>query len=441
MIRYCKYCKETHDENDLCERYKKQLKENPQWLNEALSFSTVASQYHLVTSQTLEHVANGVNELIGTNLHFEGSHQFARDVQVFAKLNSDSFSKSSAFSNAETAKQWFLEHPDSKYLKCRLNGTGQEVDWLRQQQGSLKSIFQKSVLPDGNTVGYDGETLNRFTGETIEKVSIKAASTTYGIKTNVNDIITALEKGTLSPNDSVLGIEGTKNVFEKAIDESIEKAAANGDKKLLETLQKAKSELKITESKNLDDIEKSTQRLKSKIAGNKANPYVTPSDVANQMAQGAIIGAAVEFSVATITNYIRYKNGEITREDAFREVGEASVRGAIVGGTMAGITLFLPAGPVGWVAGMAIGIYLRTTVTNVLDEIFGKGAYEQILDSCGYIKGTAQNLGSVLDKMAQNARIMNQNHQRTSLTINNIQLRNEDISNKLDELDSIMKEF
>jgi NhaP-type Na+/H+ or K+/H+ antiporter len=65
---------------------------------------------------------------------------------------------------------------------------------------------------------------------------------------------------------------------------------------------------------------------------------------------------------------------------------------------MAGITLFLPAGGVGIVAGCAIGIYLSASLKNILDEIFGKGAYREILIAGGYTMGTAMNLAEALQQ-------------------------------------------
>ena len=76
---------------------------------------------------------------------------------------------------------------------------------------------------------------------------------------------------------------------------------------------------------------------------------------------------------------------------------------------MSAVTLFLPAGPIGFVAGIAIGIYVDTACTNILDEIWGKGAYGEILNSSGYVYGTTINLKDYLDRIGKNM-ALTQNH-------------------------------
>jgi len=88
-------------------------------------------------------------------------------------------------------------------------------------------------------------------------------------------------------------------------------------------------------------------------------------------------------------------------EEAFVEIGEGTVKSTLSGGAMAGITLFLPAGPIGFIAGMAIGIYMNAALTNVLDEIFGKGAYREILIADSYILGTSKSLVDALQTFKQ----------------------------------------
>ena len=72
MIRYCEQCRDFHEENDLCPKYKEQLKQHPEWLGEVANFATVAAQYQLITSQSLNGVAQAVNKIVGTNLSYEG---------------------------------------------------------------------------------------------------------------------------------------------------------------------------------------------------------------------------------------------------------------------------------------------------------------------------------------------------------------------------------
>ena len=43
MIKYCENCKGFHDENELCPKYKEQLKKHPEWFDEMVQTMATAS--------------------------------------------------------------------------------------------------------------------------------------------------------------------------------------------------------------------------------------------------------------------------------------------------------------------------------------------------------------------------------------------------------------
>ena len=443
MTRYCEKCRDFHEENDLCPKYKEQLKQHPEWLAEAADFSIVAAEQQLITTQALDGVCKAVNKLANTNLIYEGTNQAARDIQVFAKLNSDSVRLSGQFANSQAAKETLEKGSDGfqRYLRGRLNGTGEEIDWLRSQQGKISSLLKKSTLPDGNTVGYDGETINRLTGKVIQRTSVKAAEGSSGLYTNAKDIVEALEKGTLDSKNAVTGVKGTKDAVMKAIDKRIEQAASNGDKDLVAKLKAAKDGLKINELGTTDKVRESTKRLTDKIAKGQANTSINPELVAQKAAQGAVIGAAISLTVSGITNFIKYKNGEIGREEAFRDVGEDAVKGLITGAAMGAITLFLPAGALGFVAGVAIGVYISEVTGNFLDEVFGKGAYEQILHACGYVAGTAKNVTEMLEDYGKSVVSIDKSNKQSKATLASISRKEAENKEKLNKLNKILEDL
>ncbi|WP_404405126.1 hypothetical protein [Jeotgalibacillus malaysiensis] len=401
---YCSMCKAIHKNDELCPCYKVQLEKNPHLLGEAANFTSIAAQHHLISSQALDGVARSVNKIIGSNLAYEGTHQYVRDVQVFKQLNVDAFNKSGVFSSAEQAKQYINQATKGQLdnLTRKLNGTGQEIDWLRMKQEQVSSLFQKSnLLGEGmtNAPGVDGVTINRFTGEQISRTTIKAAQGTDGLGRNVNDVLKALKKGTLNPGDLVTGVNGTEKALDKALTQNIEKAINMGDIDYAEKLRQAKNQLKVSEINTHEGVKSSTGRLKDKMLSGDAHSTLTSQEIANKAFQGAVIGAAVGFTVSGIKNYLKFKNGEISREEAFKEVGVDSLKGAMVGSAVSTASLFIPGGAIGLVAGMAIGIYLNKTVSNLLDEIFGKGAALSILHSAGYIYGMSVNLHSYISRI------------------------------------------
>jgi hypothetical protein len=416
VIKICPYCGKTHDENELCGYLKKDLYDNPFLLSQAADFTSVAGQYRLTTSQDIANATRKINQIPGTSFReIEGSHQVTRDIQVIKRLKEELFSRSGVFQNPETAKQ-YLENatPDQlENLYAKLSGAGQEVDWLREQQGKIRSLWTKSRLFNGNAPGVDGETVNRLTGDTISRTTIKAAQGPGGLNTNVQGVIKALKNGTLDPHDTVLGVKGIKDALLKKLDKEIAHALKIGDTELAQKLSEAKKCLIIEELNTPAGVNESVNRLKDKIAGGEASAVITAEHVWKQAAQGAVIGAAIGLTVSSITSYLRYRKGETTREEAFVEIGEGTVKSTLTGGAMAGITLFLPAGPIGFMAGMAIGVYLNAALTNVLDEIFGKGAYREILIADRYIVGTSQCLVDALHEFKSDREFIQETNTRT----------------------------
>lgn len=395
MNWYCEKCKKVHMQEDICPRIKEQLRKHPEWLSEAVDFVTVAGQERLITTQALDNVAQEINKIAGTNLTYEGTHQFARDIQVFKRLNEEPFSRSGHFSDPQKAMK-YLENVTKTAegkpgamtsFEGKLTGYGQEVDWLRYKKGQISSLWEKSSLLENNAPGVDGITINRFTGKEISRTTIKASKNPMTANsTGIRDVKEAIEKGTATSSDIIFGPEGTKQ------------AAADAGLKN-----------PVIEKNSVEQINKSNERLKEKISKGQATTAPTMQQVSQQMAQGAVIGAAVSLTVSTISNFVRYRNGEITVEEAFSEVGEETIKGALVGGAMSGVTLFLPAGPLGFIAGIGVGIYLNAACTNLLDEVFGKGAYGAILNSSGYVYGMTFNLAEYYERIERNSKAVQTN--------------------------------
>lgn len=216
-------------------------------------------------------------------------------------------------------------------------------------------------------------------------------------------VVKAIKNGTLSPEDVVFGIEGTDKALMNKLTKEIAHAKSIGDKETLAKLTVAKQKLTTQEVGSTSDVRNSVDRLKKKISNGQAATSITMEQAVKKMAKGAVIGAVVAVTVSSLTNFYRYSRGEITIEQAFTDIGEDTAKGTIIGGAMAGITLFIPGGAIGFVAGMAIGIYMNAVLTNILDEVFGKGAYLEILTSSGYVMGTSRNLIDTVDQISRNS--------------------------------------
>lgn len=181
MSYYCDKCETLHADDILCPKMLNQIKKDPELLARAIDFISVSGQYALVSTQSLDKVYNAMNSLYGTNISFEGSHQFARDIHIFNRLNEEAFCRSGAFSTPVKAKEYvekiMLSTGDAKQaLSSKLTGYSQEVDWVIKKKGEISSLWQESHLLNNNAKGVDGITINRFTGETINRTTVKATA-------------------------------------------------------------------------------------------------------------------------------------------------------------------------------------------------------------------------------------------------------------------------
>lgn len=436
--KYCERCKDVHETTELCNDLKKQLQNDPNLISEAMNFTNLAAQHQLISTQVLDEVAMSINKIANTGLTFEGSKQCARDIQVFQQLNVDAFKNSGVFNEPKLAQRYVQSGGTSieNNLKRKLTGTAQEVDWLRNRKGSLTRIFEKAKLvgeETANAPGIDGMVKNRING-TEKGVSVKNAISNKGLGTNVRDVLKAIDKGTINPDDSIVGTDGMKNSLEKMLNKNIDKAVKEGNQELLEKLKIAKNEMKVQEIGNFEEAKNSTERLTNKVKSGEAYSRINSKMVAKQMKKGGIVGAAVSFSTSSLFNYLKYKNGEITREKAFSEIGQETCSGAIIGSAMGGLSLFFPPGAIGFAAGIAVGMYVSKTTQNVMNEVFGKGAFEQILHTSGYIYGTTMNLKTLLSEIEINENKINENHTNMIYLEKNINRKSESISNILEDL-------
>jgi len=389
MKWYCEKCATIHDDNELCPKIKLQLKNNKNLLGEAANFITVAGEYNLITSNNMNKILEPISNLLNSNLTYEGTYQLARDIQVFKRLNEESFVRCGTFSSPEAAQE-YLQNTNLQALTSKITGASQEVDWLLSEKGKLSSIFNDSILFNGNAAGVDGQTVNKITRNTT-RVTVKASiNPMTKNSTGVKDIQEALTKNTLKENELVVGPEG--------MEKSLREAGVNNP---VEEINSAKS------------IRNSNERLLKKIKNGEATTSITNKQLLNKIGQGTIIGGAISFSVSSITNYIQYRNGEISREEAFKEISKDTANGILTGGALSGISLFFPPATIGFIMGVTVGIYINKTIFNILNEIYGEGGYKAILNSSGYVYGMTVNLLEYYKEISKNIKTTEKNINET----------------------------
>lgn len=311
-------------------------------------FTSTAASYEIIT--------NGIPGVI------EGTHQFIRDIKI-AQLLQDKFHNMTAYTSAEGFKSWLEERLSSSTSSqanalSRLQGDGAgEIDFLRNMQGRLRSLFTKTdFIRDAtghipsNTQGIDLQEINRFTGEVINKYQVKTLRSLDSINETLKDFVN-----------------------NKAYDE---KTVLVGPKELIEAAKKQGLKNPTKGMGSIQDNAKSAEALKDKVlSGNMATELTTKAAI-GKVAGGALIGAAVSIAISSLINFIAYKKGKLSKTELFQKIGKDGAKGAISGGVLAGLTLFVPGG----IIGIGVGCVVGTSLRRVLDDAFGDGIFAEVLD-------------------------------------------------------------
>jgi hypothetical protein len=311
----------------------------------------------------------GAHAYITTN-----TQQYVRDVQVFEVLG-DKFSRSGIFSGREAAANWLNDRvavnaDNVDQLLRRLQGDGAgEVDALRQINGSLRGLIHRAeFITDAsghipsNTAGVDLHVINRFTGEVVEKIQVK--SNWSSDPATLRQTITKFLSG---PNyDPSVTLAGPKEL----IDQAREMGVPN----------------RLVVVSDVEGNRLSGERLRTMIeeGGKAVDGRITFAGVAERVGKGAIVGAAISATIAALGAYLAYRRGEISGEDAFRQVGLEASRGAIIGGALSGVSVLFPPG----VVGIGIGIVVGAQIRRVIDIAYGKGAYLDLVQSMGAVEAS-----------------------------------------------------
>jgi hypothetical protein len=316
-------------------------------LEEFLNLASIAGTYELVTE--------GIPNVV------EGTHQFARDVQI-AQLLQDKF-HTMPYGSSEGFKTWLAERSASSAQSkanalSRLQGDGAgEVDFVREMQGKLQNLFTKTEFAtnsDGqissNIPGIDVVEKSRITGKIIKEYQVKTLRTEGSIDQTLKDF---LGNDHYKPSTILVGPK-----------ELIDEAKAQGlpnPTKVMGTVQ---------------ENAKSAKALEDKVSSGNMVTAITPTAIAEKVVGGAVIGAVISIGISSIFSYIDYKNGKLTKEEMFTKIAKDTGKGAIAGGVMAGLTLFIPGG----IIGFGVGVVVGTTLRRALDDAFGMGMFAEVLD-------------------------------------------------------------
>ncbi|MFC6334259.1 hypothetical protein ACFP56_16645 [Paenibacillus septentrionalis] len=314
---------------------------------------------------------------------YEGTDAFIREVNIAQTLQ-DKFPNVEAFKTTAGFKEWLAEQlQGSKNAAAnalsKLQGDAAgEVDFIREMQGNIRSLFTKIDFPrnaDGriisNTPGIDAVEINRITGEVINEFQVKTLRSADSINSTLKDF---LSNDHYKPTTVLVGPQ-------ELIDRAHEMGVPNPTK-VMGTLQ---------------DNQNSVQELSNKVLNEELAVSITAGEVAEKVVGGAVIGAAISIGVSSLLSYLQYKNRKITFEEMKRRIAKDGVKGAITGGALAGLSLFIPGGIIGFGIGFVVGTSLR----RLLDEAYGDGMFGEVLDATKAVHANVQLLANGTVYVAQ----------------------------------------
>ncbi|WP_377890409.1 hypothetical protein [Alkalihalobacillus sp. R86527] len=328
-------------------------------LKEFLDIASVAGAHEMVT--------RGIPGV------YEGTHQFIRDIET-AQLLQEKF-PNMPYSSPEGFKEWLTDRLSGSTNSqanalSRLQGDGAgEVDFVREMQGNLRSLFTKTDFAkdaSGNVTsnypGIDAVEINRFTGKVINEYQIK----------------------TLRSEDSI------NKVLEKFTSNSHynENITLVGPKELIEEAQKQGLPNPVKVMGTVKENSDSVNALNDKIQSGQMTTELSTKAVVDKVAGGVVIGAAISIGISSLFNFIAYKKGEISKPELISRIGKDGVKGAITGGALAGLSLFVPGGIIGIGIGFVVGSVLR----RALDDAFGEGIFADILDLTNSVQANVKLL-------------------------------------------------
>ena len=478
MKRYCEECRDFHEENDLCPKYKELLKQHPEWFNEMMQTmvtSTIgaptvqrygaAIKEHLVAYDGVDYERGTVasRSLKSVAQSKVNPNDSARNIKQQAGFSAEI--KSAARANADR-----IINGDDTTRTTRTDDMSGQSDGRGGSIGGTNDQFYDVAEVDKNGVYVEGS------GRQLKFVGNDAESCTKSL----------LQKDYDKYRKHEVALEVPSDFYDKIVKE-LDKRADHLKAQIEIAERKGNTELASKHKEQLERVEKTRNNLrksnvtsKEAIEARKHPELSTAKDIARYAHQagleaaqkGALIGGGVsivrnviklsngdikadvavknividtakgavggyvvgaggavlkgvmqnstssavrslsetQFPSATIglvygitksavTNFIKYKTGEITKKEMAKYFGKDAVKGALVTCSMAMIAF--PEGAIGVAAAMGVAMYLDATCTNLLDEVFGEGAYEQILHACGYVASTANNIVDMLEVYQQ----------------------------------------
>jgi len=307
---------------------------------------------------------------------------------------------------------WVNDHyPDQAFRL--LQSKGLEWDAFRDFHPQLFDINKLS--PSSNTKFVDFTSINPFDGNTLN-IQVKA-SLKGGIYNSVKEMLSC-------PIDTKFIVN--QSVYDQAVKQGIPNDRF----------------LKVVPDNQVTQI---TDKRLQDVSSGSIDVDISTGGVLNEVGKGALIGAVLYVGVSAISNYRKYKSGQMSYNDFANRLLKDGTKGGIMGGTMASVNVGVQWSLVklGLGAGNPIAIPVLIVISyglkKIIDPMFKDGSYAETLQTMQYYEDFGKgwlNFGKMSEELYKNQKVflstLNQSKKKSEI-LNTISSKVDDNLNNLIE--------
>ncbi|MBR1657619.1 MAG: hypothetical protein IJ697_04035 [Synergistaceae bacterium] len=318
---------------------------------------------HMINDTGRLSALKNAGDLSSFALSAQQSNILANDVE-FWKWIARNYHNSGIFSSPSSMLDYISQgSSNEEWLSRIIQGKGYEWDYMSQQRGSVKNLFDAFEAGDvANRMGSDVTQQNILTGESTEyQMKAYTSSNTPDLHNTSTDI--------------------------RVVTNS-EKAGA---------VQRKGYEVETFQDKD-SIIAKRNQRLESIKRGEVQTSYTLKS-TAGLMAKAGLIGCAIGITVEAIASYRAWKNKLLTDDEYLIEIlksgGNAGLTAAGTAGIMLPVSSAITAAGMSSLITIPVAFVVGSAVNKIIAPCFGRGEYRKILSQAKYY----QSLENLYDDM------------------------------------------
>jgi len=319
--------------------------------------------------------------------------QYVDDVQFWRWLTTDVVKAPVIYGvplpldSADAIQEWvsarLADGNKGKYVQHIFQNRGAEFDFVRWNQHDpvefLKGNSWRMATPlEDRDHGIDAVRRNFFSGQ----------EETHQVKAGLSDSFRRVDLSKYSPG-------GPKPVDVVDVNEKIHDWRTSEDGQSL-IAKRGDAHPDVRRAFSDDRIAEQGERRMDQARSGAAAPNITFEGVATQVGRGALIGAVVGVGVSTVSNYGRYRRGEIDGATFGNLMIADSGRGAVMGGAVAAVNipvqLAAHALGVGNPVTIPVMIVVGAGLRYVIDPMFGRGAYAEHLQGMQVTTDVAQGV-------------------------------------------------